>query len=227
MDNENIYLNNYKQKKIFVVDDEEDIIEMVKFMLESEGYETLTANNGREAMNILDQLNSNDLPDLILLDIVMKSTSGWDVLKKIKKAKKLNDIPVSMMTLIPLSEKIFKNENVEYIDSYILKPFTKDELIFNIDSIFNNNKNYMENVNNIQIQMGKQFAEKYRTLGEKISRHQHLFETLEKSYDLYDRKLISYESIIKSESQKISDLNEEMMKIENKLNINNKQPQNP
>ena len=107
--------------KIMIVDDEADVVETVKLILESEGYETMFAFNGMECMEKLEKAK----PDLILLDIMMQPMNGWQVLRAIKENDKLDKIPISMLTVVPLTADNFKDENLENIENYIIKPFSK------------------------------------------------------------------------------------------------------
>jgi two-component system alkaline phosphatase synthesis response regulator PhoP len=77
------------QKTILVVDDEQDIVDLVKYNLQREGYTVLTAKNGKEALQ-----QSQKLPSLILLDVMMPEMNGLDLLKKLKNEPELKNIPV-------------------------------------------------------------------------------------------------------------------------------------
>ena len=85
-------------KRILIIDDEPDIVEMVTSMLESGGYETIGTYGGKEALELLKEMKTYDLPDLILLDIMMEPLDGWDTLKLLKSDLRLKAIPVSMLT---------------------------------------------------------------------------------------------------------------------------------
>ena len=81
------------QKKILIVDDEKDILEMLKYNLEKESYKVLTANNGKKALE-----QSVHLPDLVLLDVMMPEMDGWEVCKQFKRDQKTAHIPVIFLT---------------------------------------------------------------------------------------------------------------------------------
>ncbi|RLF43701.1 MAG: two-component system response regulator, partial [Thermoplasmata archaeon] len=108
-------------KKIMVVDDEYEVADIVKKMLESEGFEVIIANSGEEALKKLEK----ERPDLILLDIMMPGMDGWETLKKIKSNEKFRDIPVSMLTALPLTPDDTKDKPINSIENYIVKPFSK------------------------------------------------------------------------------------------------------
>jgi CheY-like chemotaxis protein len=74
--------------KIMVVDDEPDLLEVVKLILESDGYQVVTANSGQEALGKIDK----EMPDLVLLDIIMPKMDGWEVFSRIKSNPKTHEI---------------------------------------------------------------------------------------------------------------------------------------
>lgn len=80
-------------KTILVVDDEKDILEFLKYNLQKEGYQVLTARNGKEAL-----LQSEQRPHLILLDVMMPEYDGWEVLKRLKKNPATAAIPTIFLT---------------------------------------------------------------------------------------------------------------------------------
>ena len=81
------------QKKILIVDDEKDILDMLKYSLEKEGYKVLTAHNGKKALE-----QTSHLPDLVLLDVMMPEMDGWEVCKHFKRDQKTAHIPVIFLT---------------------------------------------------------------------------------------------------------------------------------
>ncbi len=111
-------------KKILVVDDEKDIVEMLKYNLEKEGYSVISALNGIRA---LEQARENK-PDLILLDIMMPEMDGWEVCKQLMKDERTSTIPVIFLTA--------KGSEVDEVvglelgaDDYIIKPISIRKLI--------------------------------------------------------------------------------------------------
>lgn len=113
-------------KKILLVDDEEDIIEILKYNLEKDGFNVITASNGLEA---LDKLVEN--PNLIVLDIMMPKLNGFETFKKIKEKKGYEQVPILFLTA--------KSNEVDEIlglelgaDDYIQKPISPSLLIARI-----------------------------------------------------------------------------------------------
>lgn len=109
------------QKKILIVDDEQNIVDILKFNLEKEGYETIEAYDGQTAVD----LALSESPDLILLDVMLPIMDGFDVCKKIRMKK---STPILMLTA--KEEEIDKVLGLELgADDYITKPFSTREII--------------------------------------------------------------------------------------------------
>ena len=119
-------------KKIMVVDDDPDQISTVKYVLESlnNKYEVIGANNGIQCLQLLKEKN---LPDLILLDIMMPEMNGWEVLNRLKENSTWKDIPVIFLTA--RTDEVAKNAGGFLGDDYIEKPFNGKELIKRIDDV--------------------------------------------------------------------------------------------
>jgi len=122
------------KKKIMVVDDNRDIIDMVRDGLEhfSKGYEIIGAGSGKECFELL---KKNQIPDLILLDIMMPEMSGWDVFARLKENPGWRSIPVVFITV--KSDPYSKGFGKTTADDYIEKPFAIMDLKERIDKILN------------------------------------------------------------------------------------------
>ncbi len=110
-------------KKILVCDDEPYILMALTDAVEMEGYECVTAVNGREAVEKAKQ----ELPDLILLDIMMPYKDGYEVCAELKEDPKTRDIPVIMLTAKSQQVDIQRGKEVG-ADDYITKPFRPSTL---------------------------------------------------------------------------------------------------
>ncbi|MFH0848034.1 MAG: response regulator [archaeon] len=114
--------------KILVADDEPDIANLARMILEKQGYSVLMASNGVEAL----QKAENTMPDLILLDVVMPAKTGWEVCKTLKAQDSTKSIRVVIFTVLA---KFIGDENSKKYaeesgcDGYLSKPFTPRELI--------------------------------------------------------------------------------------------------
>lgn len=114
---------NASNKKVLVVDDEPDTLELVKLVLESGGFETVLASNGLEALDRVGKTR----PDVVLLDIMMPDMDGWDVFRKIKE--KYPTLPIAILTAKAQNIDKLLGLHVLKADDYITKPFGKNELI--------------------------------------------------------------------------------------------------
>lgn len=115
--------NTAYNKKVLIVDDEPDTLELIKLVLESGGFETVQAANGMEALAQIKRAK----PDLVLLDIMMPDMDGWDVFRRIKE--KNPKIPIAILTAKAQNIDKLLGLHVLKADDYITKPFGKNELI--------------------------------------------------------------------------------------------------
>jgi DNA-binding response OmpR family regulator len=117
---------------ILIVDDEPDIVNLTEKFLKLGDFDTITCNNGRDAMEIVKE--RYDQIALILLDIMMPGTSGYSVLKEIKTNERYKDIIVVLFTVKSFNEDVQKGRKLG-ADDYITKPFSGKELLNRIKSI--------------------------------------------------------------------------------------------
>ena len=116
-------------KKIMVVDNEPDIVDLTRTVLEIGGYNVVPAYSGEECLKKLDE----EEVDLVLLDIMMPGMSGWDVFNRI--SKRSSKIKVAFMSVLEISDKRKQVLLDEGLADYIMKPFDKDTLLDKIDII--------------------------------------------------------------------------------------------
>lgn len=119
-------------KKIMVVDDEPDQIYVIKKSLEKAGvtYEIITANSGAQCLELLEK---NQIPDLILLDIMMPEMSGWTVFDKLKDNATWEKIPIIFLTA--RTDRIAVNAGGFLGNDFIEKPFDAKDLMSRIDKV--------------------------------------------------------------------------------------------
>ncbi len=112
------------QKTIVAIDDENDVLLIIKTALMSEGYTVHTATNGFDALTLINEKK----PDLILLDLMMPDMDGFTVVDKLKEKSTTSDIPVIILTGISERRKIREllDKGIKY---YIVKPFEYQDLI--------------------------------------------------------------------------------------------------
>ena len=117
------------KKKILVVDDEGDLLELIGKRLESNGYTVLTLNSGEHVI----EFARREKPDIILLDMIMPGRNGREVCKELKAGSETKQIPVIIFTAqYPEEEYVKVNSEEIGADDYVLKPFEAAELLAKI-----------------------------------------------------------------------------------------------
>ena len=118
------------RRQILIVEDNSDMVDMIKITLDHLGYDSITAKNGKEAVDMADY----QLPDLILLDIMMPVMDGFEAARLIRQNPKTHSIPILAVTAKVLyrdREECLKNG----CNEYLAKPFTAEELAFKIEKL--------------------------------------------------------------------------------------------
>ena len=110
--------------QVLVVDDELDILEMTRIMLESLGFDVIIASDGEKALEIVEEKNV----DLILLDAVMPGVHGLDVCRMLKRNPKTRVIPIIIFSALGTGVDMMLEEN-DKADAYMSKPFTRNILL--------------------------------------------------------------------------------------------------
>jgi two-component system alkaline phosphatase synthesis response regulator PhoP len=114
--------------RILIVDDEPEIVRGLTDNLRYEGYETLAASNGADALSVI----ARDAPDLVILDIMMPAMSGWDVARELRRRG--IDVPIIMLTA--RSEEVDRVLGLELgADDYVTKPFSLRELLARVRAV--------------------------------------------------------------------------------------------
>ena len=116
--------------KILVVDDEKDVLDVLRLVLAKSGYEVLTATSGMEGLTQAE----SQLPDLILLDIMMQQMDGWEVLKLLKLDERTSSIPV-----VILSARVEPKDKIRGLQEgaidYVTKPFAVREILTKVAAL--------------------------------------------------------------------------------------------
>lgn len=123
------------QETILVVDDEEDILELVGYNLEKEGFAIVKVSDGSSALKLAEKKH----PDLIILDLMLPELSGIEVCKILKNNEKTANIPIIMLTA--------KTEEIDRVlgfelgaDDYVTKPFSPRELALRVKAVLKRTK---------------------------------------------------------------------------------------
>ena len=116
--------------KVLIVDDEPIILMSLEFLLKKSGYKVFIARDGREALDIVEK----ELPDIILLDVMMPEVDGYEVCQKIKNDKETAHIKIVFLSAKTKQEDIDKGYELG-ADLYITKPFSTRNLITKVDSL--------------------------------------------------------------------------------------------
>ncbi|WP_456475711.1 response regulator [Candidatus Pyrohabitans sp.] len=109
--------------KVLVVDDEQDMLRLVRNILEDE-YEVIEAGSAEEALKLV----KKGMPDIVLLDIMMPRMDGWDFLEKFRMHKGAERVPVILFTVRSEASEVLSGLAVEGVVDYITKPFDPNDL---------------------------------------------------------------------------------------------------
>ncbi len=116
-------------KRLLLVDDDPNLILLVKDYLEFRGYEVVTAENGRQALDLL----SENLPDMIVCDVMMPEMDGYEFVEKVRQDNRANTIPVLFLSAKGQSQDRVKGLKTG-ADIYMVKPFEPEELVAQVES---------------------------------------------------------------------------------------------
>ncbi|MBW4661923.1 MAG: response regulator transcription factor [Drouetiella hepatica Uher 2000/2452] len=118
-----------ENKRLLLIDDDPNLILLVKDYLEFRGYEVITAENGQEALEVLDK----DTPDMIICDVMMPQMDGYSLVEHVRKNPRTNWIPVLFLSAKGQSQDRVKGLNTG-ADVYMVKPFEPEELVAQVES---------------------------------------------------------------------------------------------
>ncbi len=123
------------KEKILVVDDEQDLVKLVRYNLEKDGYKVVTASNGEDALFLI----RRERPELVILDLMLPGIDGLEVCKKLKADPELANTAIVMLTA--------KGEEVDITlglklgaDDYVTKPFSPKELVARVQAVLRRSK---------------------------------------------------------------------------------------
>lgn len=117
-------------KKILIVDDEPNIVMALEYTFKKNNFEVFIARDGQEALDIL----NNDLPDIIILDVMMPNVDGYDTLEQIKNDHRLRDTKVIFLSAKSKEKDIEKGLSLG-ADLYMTKPFSVKKLVEQVNEL--------------------------------------------------------------------------------------------
>ena len=124
-------LLNNQSKRLAYIEDEAEMIDLVRLILGRRGYTVIGANGGHEGLTLVQK----EIPDLILLDLMMPDMDGWDVYHQIKSDVKTRDIPVIVITAKAQNIDKILGLQIAKVDDYISKPFSPQELLERVEQV--------------------------------------------------------------------------------------------
>jgi DNA-binding response OmpR family regulator len=121
-----------EEKKVVVcIEDEPEMIDLVKLILGRKGFDLVGAVGGREGLDTVRRLK----PDLVLLDLMMPDMDGWEVYQQMKADEELKDIPVVVVTAKAQSIDKVLGLHIAKVDDYVTKPFGPQELLQSVRKV--------------------------------------------------------------------------------------------
>ena len=127
-----------KQPYILVVDDDPDILDAVTTILDTQPYRLGTARDGKQCMAKI----SEEIPDLLILDLLMPRMDGWGVIREMRSEPRFNNVPIMILTTVieDASRRRYELETNMAMDvqDYVQKPVRPDELIRRVENLLAN-----------------------------------------------------------------------------------------
>jgi len=117
--------------RVVYIEDEMEMIDLVRLILGRKGYEVIGANGGRNGL----QLVKEQLPALVLLDLMMPDMDGWEVYQQMKADEKTRQIPVIVITAKAQSIDKVLGLHIAKVDDYISKPFSPQDLLDSVEKV--------------------------------------------------------------------------------------------
>jgi two-component system response regulator VicR len=120
-----------KNKTILCIEDEPEMIDLIRLILNRRGFEIRGAVGGKEGLEII----RKNHPDLVLLDLMMPEMDGWEVYQQMKAGEDTKNIPVIVVTARAQSIEKVLGLHIAKVDDYIVKPFSPQELLTSVDKV--------------------------------------------------------------------------------------------
>ena len=120
-----------KLKRVVCVEDEPEMIDLIRLILGRRGFEVIGADGGKKGLEAIREQR----PDLVLLDLMMPDMDGWEVYQQLKANKNTREIPVIVVTAKAQSIDKVLGLHIAKVDDYISKPFSPQELLDSVDQV--------------------------------------------------------------------------------------------
>jgi len=120
-----------KTRQVIYIEDEQEMIDLVRLILSRKGFEVIGATGGRDGLDLVRQ----KMPDLVLLDLMMPDMDGWDVYQQMKSDELTKEIPVIVVTAKAQSIDKVLGLHIAKVDDYISKPFSPQELVESVEKV--------------------------------------------------------------------------------------------
>jgi two-component system response regulator VicR len=118
-------------QRVVVIEDDPEMIELVKLILTKEGFQVSGATGGKDGLKIIEQFK----PDIVLLDLMMPDMDGWEVYQSMKTNEGMKTIPVIIITAKAQSIDKVLGLHIAKVDDYITKPFSPSELASSVRKV--------------------------------------------------------------------------------------------
>jgi len=125
-------MNERGSRHILCIEDEPEMIDLIRLILGRRGYEVEGASGGKEGLKKVQQ----NKPDMVLLDLMMPDMDGWEVYQQMKADEKTKSIPVIVITAKAQSIDKVLGLHVAKVEDYIAKPFSPQELLDSVEKVF-------------------------------------------------------------------------------------------
>jgi DNA-binding response OmpR family regulator len=119
------------KKTVVCIEDEPEMVDLIKLILGRKGFELTGAMGGREGLEVIRRVK----PDLVLLDLMMPDIDGWEVYQQMKADEELKHIPVIVVTAKAQSIDKVLGLHIAKVDDYVTKPFGPQELLQSVEKV--------------------------------------------------------------------------------------------
>jgi DNA-binding response OmpR family regulator len=119
------------KRRVLCIEDEPEMIDLIRLILERKGFEVLGAVGGQEGLDVV----RHEKPDLVLLDLMMPDVDGWEVYRQMKADDELQHIPVVVVTAKAQSIDKVLGLHIAKVDDYVTKPFGPGDLVESVERV--------------------------------------------------------------------------------------------